>query len=749
VGKYSAIYNHFARGEVSDRGAARVDLDEVKSGALKTCENFLISKEGSAIYRPSSRFAQRPWGAAQYTTVLLPFIFSETESYVIAISNFGVVAYTNSGAAATIGTTGTCALASAAAGGLLTNISQLRFAQSADVMWVTHPQFKPMRIIRTQSSTFAMVDWDVPYENFSALTSSAKRVLRHPFRDRNITSLTMAPAATTGSGINLVASAAYFDSGHVGALFKVVHSTTEGVARVTSVTNSTTAVVTILVDFGATTASTNWAEGSWSTFRGFPRTVSVFEQRVVYGGNESERDTLWFSEVGNTDLLMQDRLLQDQGTSDVSSLNYFGTAAETDPCDFGLASNEVNFIQWISAGRGTLAVGTLGQEYRAAGGDGRVISASNVNFVPQTAHGSAFADAARVGQSTAFIQRDGKVLRDLNFDFESNADFAADLNPLATHIVRHNEDLIDFTGTKDYDGQQFSQIVYDKKRGVIWALTSRNYLVALTLNKDLQVAAWHRHNLGGTADGTLPPQITSMCLIPSSNGKNDDLYLAVNRQVNSVAVTYIEKIGADFNNVTLTTTSTNDDDHPWFLDCGIRLTHASTTSWGNAAFKYLIGETVGIIADGKVHPDVTIADGGSGLSGTFTTNYAATEVIVGYKYTGKLRLMRIEEGADAQGSSVQTRPNRAQELALYLVKSFYFKYGVSIWDGYSFTDHVDPFSIYKPGQSLGATLKLFTGWKKRLPLQSTLGEDWFFMIQQDLPLPLTVGAVQLRGQTSA
>lgn len=747
MGRYSTPFNHFNRGEISDRAAGRLDLDEVRRSGLKTCENFLITKEGSAMYRPSTRFFAKPY-TTQSSAILLPFIFSETEAYIIVISNQGVFAYKNDGTASTIGTTGTAAISSAAGAGTLTNLTQLRYAQSADVMWVTHPQFKPMKIVRTQSNTFACTDWDVPVQNFSALTTSKLRVLRHPFRDRNISSLTMTSSHTSGSGRTLTASAAFFNSGHVGAVFRLNHSGTEGVGLVTAYTSDTVVTITILVDFAATTATTDWAEGSWSTYRGYPRTVSIFEQRIVFGGNEYERDTLWFSNVGNFDLLMQEKLIQDQSTSDVSTLAYFGANSDEDPCDFGLASNEVNFIQWISAGRSTLAVGTLGQEYRASGGDGRVISASAVNFTPQTAHGSSYVDPVRVGQATVFVQRDGKILRELKFDFESNADFAADLNPLATHIVRHNEDEYDFTGATDYSGQGFSQLAYDKKRGVVWALTSRNYLVALTLNADLQVAAWSRHNLGGTSDGTLPPQITSLCIIPSANGKTDEVYVAVKRKVNGSSVSYIEKIGADFENVTLVSTSTNDDDHPWFLDCGIRLTHSSQTTWGNAAFKYLIGETVGVIADGKVHPDVTVADGGGGTSGTFTLNYAATEVIIGYKYTGKLRLMRLEEGQDIQGSTTQGRPTRAHEAAVLVTKSFYFKCGISTFDGQDFDDQLDEVPLYVQGQSIGGALRLFTGWKRQIKLRSGLGEDWFFMIEQDLPLPLLIGCIQLRGQTS-
>lgn len=59
-----------------------------------------------------------------------------------------------------------------------------------------------------------------------------------------------------------------------------------GVARLTAITSSLVASARVLQHFGNTDASPDWAEGSWSTLRGYPSGVRLHEGRLFWSGND-------------------------------------------------------------------------------------------------------------------------------------------------------------------------------------------------------------------------------------------------------------------------------------------------------------------------------------------------------------------------------------------------------------------------------------------------------------------------------
>lgn len=61
---------------------------------------------------------------------------------------------------------------------------------------------------------------------------------------------------------------------------------------------------------------------------------------------------------------------------------------------------------------------------------------------------------------------------------------------------------------------------------------------------------------------------------------------------------------------------------------------------------FLVGETVGVLADGGYHPDVQVISGGE-----IILNYPAAKVQIGYRYASQGQLLRCPEGA-ADGTSI-------------------------------------------------------------------------------------------------
>ena len=108
-------------------------------------------------------------------------------------------------------------------------VSDIKFTQSADVMYITHVDHAPRKLTRTAHTTW---------------TLSIPTFVNGPYLDENSTTTTLTANARTGSSCTITASADTFVSTDVGRIIKIY----EGYAEVTSYTNATTVVTTVQTD---------------------------------------------------------------------------------------------------------------------------------------------------------------------------------------------------------------------------------------------------------------------------------------------------------------------------------------------------------------------------------------------------------------------------------------------------------------------------------------------------------------------
>lgn len=223
---------------------SRVDIEKYKTG-LRTCRNFVIHPNGGASNRPGTKFVALTKYADKKARVVR-FVFNQEQAYVFEIGHLYIRFYTNqapilaNSPAAWSGATNYVAGDFVTSAGtvyycILAHINHvppnatywvaqtvyeipgpyseddlpfLRFESSADVTYITSPDFQTRTLSR-----FGNADWRL------ALYSPNDG----PFQIQNITTTTMAASAVTGAGITLTASAAYFNSAMVGALFYLQH----------------------------------------------------------------------------------------------------------------------------------------------------------------------------------------------------------------------------------------------------------------------------------------------------------------------------------------------------------------------------------------------------------------------------------------------------------------------------------------------------------------------------------------------
>ena len=395
------------------------------------------------------------------------------------------------------------------------DLFDIQFAQSADVLYLTHPSYAPRKLSRT-----AHTSWTLETITFTD----------GPYQDENITTTTLTPSHTTGSSRTITASAVAginggdgFQTTDVGRIISIGHQAAEwaastayavgdvkrnsgnvyecikagtsdgsggpsgegdeivdngctwkflrdggiqwGYATVTGRTNTTVVTVTVNATFGGTSAETKWRLGAFSDTTGFPTACAFYEQRLFFAGTTEQPQTLFGSKSGDYET-------HTPGTLD------------DDPVIYTLATDQVNAIRWLSPGK-VMAIGTVGGEFIISGSTtADALTPTNVRVVREGTRGSASHTPIRIDNVVIFIQRQQRKIREFAYLFDSDSYQSPDLTILSNQVAKGG----------------VTEIAYQQEPStVIWGVKADGQLVGMTYLRDQQVVAWHRHKIGGVS----------------------------------------------------------------------------------------------------------------------------------------------------------------------------------------------------------------------------------------------------------
>lgn len=292
-----------------------------------------------------------------------------------------------------------------------------------------------------------------------------------------------------------------------------------GFCKVTGYTSPRVVTVSVLNALNSTSATKIWSEGAWSASQGYPRTVALHEQRVYYGGTAKRPQSIWGS---NVDDFQNFRL----GTTDDAGLF------------FSISSQEANPIQWITS-QDQLLIGTAGDEWTIGSTTAdSPITPSNVRAAKQSSYGSKYLRALVVNDVILFVQRQGRKVRELVYQFEKQGWTAPDLTVLAEHVTRG----------------EIQQIAFQQQPDSIYWIITPTGLVGMTYDRQQNVVGWHRHSTDGVFE--------SVATIYGASGP-DEVWFVVKREIDGQTVRYIERFRTDYREVF------DNEDKPnwWYLDC--------------------------------------------------------------------------------------------------------------------------------------------------------------------------------------
>lgn len=217
--KVRVAQNSFQFGEISDSLIMRTDSPVYVSSAQRV-ENMVVTAEGSLKKRHGLKHYY-DYSIAYSSTYpeqshLFKFEFDDNEAYVISVEHQKVRCFflDNNG---TYTTAGDLHLVETITQDTSSNtlpfdkeyLQEYTFAQYGDVMFICHPLFAPRMLTRTALDAFEI-------STYSFDQRADNKITYQPYSKFQANGVTLDPSASSGNGITLTTSAAYWVAGHVG-----------------------------------------------------------------------------------------------------------------------------------------------------------------------------------------------------------------------------------------------------------------------------------------------------------------------------------------------------------------------------------------------------------------------------------------------------------------------------------------------------------------------------------------------------
>lgn len=747
--KFTYAQNNFISGELSPKLEGRNDIQEYFNGVARM-ENFIPLREGGVMRRPATQFSRAITADGSALGAFYPFIVSRTEAYIVAISTThaskGSIEIYRTGYGTwnpSVALVYTKASLSAAIGTEILNLDNygFKYVQVNNVMVLTHSSgsMYPLVIKRTAANTFTISSYQTTVDGQFVVTGSAsigrvRGLVFPPLNKVDTTTMTV----TTPAGVNIKCNVAtVFKTGHASSHIRINNAGVESVYYLAGddlAANNQFTNCSLLAgpDLTGVGALSEFAIHSWNDYDGWPRAVSLYQQRLVFAGTNTQPNTIWFSRTENLYLLLNYKLLQD-AAADVSGIGYSGTATstilDTDAFEVALSADLSNEIKWMSSDR-VLQIGTAAGEFLLTTVEG-ILGPSNVNVTAQTFFGSSDVEAVRVQNSTIFICADGKSVREIGFSDEKGSNVSRLLTVLSDQILYHDVNVL----LESVHLIGFIAMAWQASRSILWLLTGAYRLVGVSIEPSSNTLAWHKHTIGGLQSTGENSKVLGLCVVPDDLGKFDMLYLNIEREVNSATVQYMERMADTVESVLLYGNSNTDyRNSQHHSDSGYvpyTNTDADPLNWD---VPHLEGETVEVMVEGYYYGTQVVAAAAGGFFPyiSIDTAVAAGDIVVGLAYKGTLQSMVIEAGSKIGNAFIQLK--QLHEIMLKIYRGKKYKVGTTADN----LEEVD-ISVTNPG-FLVTKSKLTT-------INSTPDEDKRFYIESNSRFPLTILSAIVKGTT--
>tara|TARA_R110000868_G_scaffold257134_1_gene514231 strand:- start:6318 stop:8915 length:2598 start_codon:yes stop_codon:yes gene_type:complete len=663
------------------------------------------------------------------------------------------------------------------------DLSLLKFTQSADTMTFTHVSYAPRQLTRTAHASWAFTTITfAPAQaaptNLTVTSSSAgtttyryvaTAVNANGSESRGSTSGSNTASATmslvSGSfetiGITAATGAVYYNfyqqqevagsAASVGSLYGFVgQSTSAGTAAF--VANN------ISPDFTQTPPQANNPFSSGANYN--PGCVTYYDGRQIFAGSNTFPQTLWASKSG-----------------DFLNMDFSIPARADDAITVTLNSAQVNAIQHLVPMQSLIAM-TIGGAWKIDGGkNSDSITAVGDFSAEQQVYNGCHDQVPPIvcNNELLYVQLKGSIVRNLSYNLYANVFTGVDLTPLSSHL---------------FFGHQITEWAYSEEPfKVVWCVRDDGIMLSLTFLKEQEIYGWAHSDTQGL--------FKSICSV--SEPPEDAIYTVVERTIpgvnSSSPVKYVERMHS--RNFLLA--GDPDVSLAWFVDSGLQyppvyLDAQATPSGSTGAIIIeasssvftagMVGNTIringgiatvtaynsGTIVAATVNTDLEEDDYGNQITaqsgdwtctapvdtvtglwhlegatvailagggvvaeqevvnGSITIDHAQDIITVGLPYTAQLRSLYL----DPQGAP--TVQGKRKKIAAVTVRVDASR-GLKVASGPNFTNMVE--IKERTNENMGQPTRLITG-DERVVIQPKYEETGQICLEQSFPLPASV-----------
>ena len=594
---------NFQFGEVSPSLYSRTDTAIYNQSAQRV-KNFFLRSEGGVVKRSGLENLYEYDITVDTTKIqqsrLLPFVFSDDEQYIISLEHQKIRVFQISP------TTGDVSLIQTITQDI--NSATLKFdhnylheytyAQAGDVMFIAHQTFSTQQIVRTSLTNFQV-------ESFLFDQNSAATQVYQPYFSFQTPGMTLDPSASSGSGVTLTTSSAYWDDEHVGSTIRYNKNEIE----ITSVTSSTVAVgdildelkITLLPDslrtnngsavievtlvnhgmsqgdaFTISNADTiagisiNQINGSRTVTEvidndKFTFTAGATANTSVTGGGTpsltTHAPTTTWDEQSYSSLrgypaavtFHQNRLvfagsLAQPDTIWFSKTGSFynfdlGEAKDDESIQITASVGEIQQIRHIVSNR-DLQVFSASAEFYVPAFQNQPITPTNAQLRRQTPFGSGFERPQSIDGATLFVQKGGQIVREYIFSDSEAAYVANPISTISSHLIKTPIEMNTLYGA------------LSRSESYVFILNNDGTLAVFNSNRAEQRAGWVEFTTNGKFHSTITidDRVFANVEFDLGDGTTKIIFCEFNGQFNTdMAKTYsgtagVFDVSGDFNN---------------------------------------------------------------------------------------------------------------------------------------------------------------------------------------------------------
>jgi hypothetical protein len=292
-----------------------------------------------------------------------------------------------------------------------------------------------------------------------------------------------------------------YTSGAAGATLNYSAGSITGTVRVTGFVDETQVIGEVLIDLGSTTATQDWAEGAWSTRRGFPTSVALHDGRLFWAGN----DRFWGSVTDQFETFDAD---------------FIGDAG---PISRSIGEGPVDNVTWLmSLNRMVAGTGGALIECRSSSLDEPL---TPTNFTPKVAatRGCSSVAAVKVDNSAIFVQRSGFRVFEMNNNTAAGTGVLSEINDLTMMAPEVCEPGIVVMAAQREPDTRLHCVLADGTVAVLVWDSAEN------------VICWSKLETAGS--------IEDVAIIPGTD--EDAVYYVVRRTVNGTERRYFERLALE------------------------------------------------------------------------------------------------------------------------------------------------------------------------------------------------------------